>query len=776
MGYVHPYYEGRTCSRKYDFDAPHPGLAALYGRSTFTRFIVPGWIHLFLGFLLFIMGIVDIAYTVDQYGNNCDQSSTCKANHAYSYAASPMYGGVLIFLTGVLTFYLTPYRIRHNIWLLKTYTGMSLVIVLVIGPLIIALNMMEILLNRDTFWRINSGAVELIDDTKFVLPLLLVLIAFVDWVIAITAVAIVICCLPRELNMYGSLKDLFPFPYCPTYPYNSRPLTPRQSCDQDLCAHPCDIPYHVRDASDYPVHRPSFTRDRCVKDDIREHYVKDVCMGPCRDVCLGSCRDTEVYHKFPVCREDSKKIVYKPLPVKSCPDICHPKPTSVVIHNRTCDPETKEVILDKKFDETSIIINNNVYKHRDGPICKNGCAYPCGNKCNKRKRLRRFDDCVFPGIEESTEDEYIHCQPKLQCKEKVQCEPVLHYNPHNPREPIEAKLHCKSKIHCKEKLSCKCEKLKRCSCNSIVDVEPEPCYNPVFEPCDTCQPPTVIQDVSSPPKCHKTPVIVRKLRHVYKPKAKPWTDPEPIIITELPDDDSTIDSRPIIIQKKKAKPKPFLIREDVISQPKTLKKEECFERPRPAPKIYIKEEVPVREVRSSGGDYPGFTPCNGPEISSTVSESSAVVPYKPAVRERIIHEERVRPGDYYYDHYTTREPRYRLPRWEFTTRPDYRSDRGPTPCERARMEKNSRWPQDPDAKVQRDGPSGYGNTKPVKNHPGKAVYDAKKDAAPAAAKEKAPAKMESRAEVPSDDDMYSIYNEFGGCGGQACKAYFSRDD
>lgn len=187
--------------------------AAGYGpfyRNGYVRYSIPSWIHVVLGILIFILGLFDLGWTVAKYGHDCSDSSDvddyeeCEGTHAYTYVAAPVWGAIFMVLCGVCGIWMSPVKLTYSVWVYYCFLGLSFFTALIMCPVIIVLQILELHFGEGHFYVDKEGeALDPSDNVKFAMPTILIILAGMELLVALTTLSTACCCPPASMGNEG---------------------------------------------------------------------------------------------------------------------------------------------------------------------------------------------------------------------------------------------------------------------------------------------------------------------------------------------------------------------------------------------------------------------------------------------------------------------------------------------------------------------------------------------------------------------------------------------
>lgn len=162
---------------------------------------ISGAFFLILGLALIGLGVADVVYSVLTYHTqyNCDPATKmtelgtsinpCDNDDImrYTWAASPIWGGFLIVLCGIIGASLnpnTPSLKAHR----DTYAAFAALSSCVVSIAIIVLSSLNINAGKNVFIRTVSGDLEVLDTIKFILPLIAAILALLVMILGIVVI------------------------------------------------------------------------------------------------------------------------------------------------------------------------------------------------------------------------------------------------------------------------------------------------------------------------------------------------------------------------------------------------------------------------------------------------------------------------------------------------------------------------------------------------------------------------------------------------------------
>jgi hypothetical protein len=177
-------------------------------RRRFDKYRVIGFLLMFLGISILVLGIFDIGWTASRYGNNClpDPSGVyaglCNGNHIFVYIGSALWGGAMLIFAAFLALGIHPDKAHHHrahkqfLFLI----GFDLVL---ITPAITVLNALEVYFGISVYWMYaTNGSITAYDQLQFGLPVAICILAGVAFMIILFFAVFMFCC-SDDYRTYG---------------------------------------------------------------------------------------------------------------------------------------------------------------------------------------------------------------------------------------------------------------------------------------------------------------------------------------------------------------------------------------------------------------------------------------------------------------------------------------------------------------------------------------------------------------------------------------------
>lgn len=200
------YYDNNRRSRAEYDDRP---ARVRSPRRRFDKYRVTGFLLMFFGVSILVLGIFDVGWTVSRYGNNCysDPSgvyNNCGGNHVYVYVGSSLWGGALLTFAAFMALGIHPDKAHHRSAHRKFLYLLGLDLIL-ITPAIIILNALEVYFGINIFWMYGSnGSITAYDSLQFGLPVACcILSGMAHLVILFFAVFLYCCSVDYQNDGYG---------------------------------------------------------------------------------------------------------------------------------------------------------------------------------------------------------------------------------------------------------------------------------------------------------------------------------------------------------------------------------------------------------------------------------------------------------------------------------------------------------------------------------------------------------------------------------------------
>lgn len=170
----------------------------------FNRYSVPGFLLLLHGIAIFGLGCFDIGWTVSRYDKSICKPSpgyTCTGNHAYTYAGTSLWGGVLITIDSVLALWV-PHCYVPKSCMFQFYVALTFINVLAVTPAVVVINVLELAMNMGVFFDYTPGAGYIVGDTaKFGVVFALTILGSLAFTVTGLNLTIALCCPgPKKLR------------------------------------------------------------------------------------------------------------------------------------------------------------------------------------------------------------------------------------------------------------------------------------------------------------------------------------------------------------------------------------------------------------------------------------------------------------------------------------------------------------------------------------------------------------------------------------------------